>query len=373
MRDLYVSSFAPTLGTGRALRTYTCVRALAELGPLDMAYVPFEGFHPSPEYLAIEGVAFHEIRPSRGIRRAATYARKRLAGGPHEFTRGVSPELIEVSERLARLPGRGRVVAGDLSASLALYPLGLRVPITYNAHNVESSYSYSGHGDKPLSRLTIRSFERRLLRRATESWMVSRGDLAAASALAPGARLRYVPNVVDVAGIRPATPAGAGRTVVMIGDFAYPPNRTGLDFLVSSVMPHVWGELPEARLRVFGRALGPDAVADPRVEVAGFIDDIADAYAEADCIAVPLVEGAGTPLKFVEALAYGMPVVATPLAAKGLEVTPGEHYLEGADPRSFAAGVVTALRDGQSALGARARELAEREYSIAALAERIAA
>jgi glycosyltransferase involved in cell wall biosynthesis len=109
------------------------------------------------------------------------------------------------------------------------------------------------------------------------------------------------------------------------------------------------------------------------VAVAGFVPDLAAAYAEADCVVVPLVEGAGTPLKFVEALAYGMPVVATPLAARGLEAEPGVDFRLGRDAAELADAVVQTLRDGGDAIAAAGRRLAEREYSIETLVRRIAA
>ncbi|MGZ4200463.1 MAG: glycosyltransferase, partial [Thermoleophilaceae bacterium] len=44
-----------------------------------------------------------------------------------------------------------------------------------------------------------------------------------------------------------------------------------------------------------------------------------------------------SPLKFVEALAYGLPVVATSHAAAGLEAArAGEHYREADGPEAFA-------------------------------------
>ncbi len=91
-----------------------------------------------------------------------------------------------------------------------------------------------------------------------------------------------------------------------------------------------------------------------------------------DCVVVPLTEGAGTPLKFVEALAYQMPIVATPFAARGLELEPGRHFREAADAESFAAAVVEVLRDGAPEMAAEGRRLVEREYSIETLAKCLA-
>ncbi len=88
---------------------------------------------------------------------------------------------------------------------------------------------------------------------------------------------------------------------------------------------------------------------------------------------VPLLQGGGTPLKLIEALAYGLPVVATPRAAAGLEVRDGEHCLVADGAEAFAAALVRVLRDGAPELGRRGRELAERCYSLEALRAALAA
>jgi polysaccharide biosynthesis protein PslH len=85
-----------------------------------------------------------------------------------------------------------------------------------------------------------------------------------------------------------------------------------------------------------------------------------------------LLSGGGSPLKFVEALAHALPVVATPRAAAGLEVRAGEHYLEGRDADGFATALATAAGGASDAVGAAGRALAEREYSIEALTARLA-
>lgn len=376
-RRLFVSSYAPVMGSGRALRTYTCVRALAVLGPLDLAYVTHSGDAPSPEYASIEGVEFHQIHSTRGLRRARTYVAKRLNGIPATACRGTSPELIATAERLALTPDRGQVVVGDMSAASALLPLAARRPIIYNAHNIESEYVRGLPGQRALARIAMRRFESRLLAVADESWMVSRGDIRSAQALVPGARLRYVPNVVDVSAITPPqraprAPGQSGSRLLMVGDFKYHPNVSGLEFLAGSVLPLVWESAPGVRLTLVGRGLESWRSPDPRIEAVGFVDSLHPYYAAADCVVVPLTEGAGTPLKFVEALAYGMPVVATPLAAKGLEVTDGVNYREAPDVASFAAAIVQTLGEADCRMGAEARRLAEREYSVEALAERLA-
>jgi glycosyltransferase involved in cell wall biosynthesis len=376
LRDLYMTTSAPALSTGRDMRTYTCIRALAMLGPVDLVYVPHDTDEPSAPYLEIENLEFHKIEPSRGVRRAALYASKRLQGIPARCCRGTSPELIAVGEELAQRPDRGRVIVADANSATAMIPMARRRPVIYNAQNFEPDYVLSRIGNDALARAMRRRYERKLISLAAETWMVSRVDVESARRLVPGANVRYVPNVVDVDAIAAKTitrPAAGGTQVLMVGDFTYPPNRNGRELLVDRVLPLVWQSLPEARLKIAGRGMGACQSPDPRIEVAGFVDSLAGLYAQADCVVVPITEGAGSPVKFIEALAYGVPVVATPKAARGLDVVAGVHYREGSDAATLAQAIVEVLRDGGAQMAAEGRRLAEREHSIESLAERIAA
>jgi glycosyltransferase involved in cell wall biosynthesis len=344
------------------------------LGPVDLAYVSLSGQEPAPEYAAIDGLQFHPINPSRGLRRAASYAASRARGVPDATARAISPELISQAERMASEPGLGRVVVGDPSAASALLRTAGRRPVTYNAHNVGPiNFGLSEPLRRP-TRALANAYERRLLGAASESWMVSRHDMHQAQQLVPGARLRYVPNVVDVAAISPVDGLGPPpHRLLMVADFDYEPNRKGREWLVTEIMPLVWRDIPDARLALAGRESGQWRAPDSRIDILGFVADLHAAYAQAGCVVVPITTGGGTPLKFVEALAHGVPVVATGFAARGLDVVAGEHYIGSDDAGSFADAIVRVLRDGAPELAAAGRRLTEEHYSVAALAQLIAA
>jgi polysaccharide biosynthesis protein PslH len=157
-----------------------------------------------------------------------------------------------------------------------------------------------------------------------------------------------------------------------VADFTYAPNREGLEFLVGEVMPQVWRVEPRLRLLVAGRA-APHGW-DERVELLGFVEDLDPLYERAACALVPLLSGGGSPLKFIDGLAHGVPVVATPRAAAGVDAEPGRHYVEGSGADGFASALVETLDPPRGAeLGAAGRALAQSEYSIESLARRLAA
>jgi glycosyltransferase involved in cell wall biosynthesis len=376
VRDLLVTTHTPVLRSGQMLRTYGVARALAAAGNgLTLLYVRFEAPEPDAAFRAIPGIELHEVAPSRGLGRLLTYGRARLAGVPAGFARGISPELTAAAERLATDPACGRAIADGPIAAAAMARLAGRRPVIYNAHNFESGFRGElGGGAIGDTGNGLRRFERGVLARAAESWMVSDADLAAAHELCPGAKLRYAPNVVDVASIDPVVATVKEQRAIFVANFAYQPNRNGLHFMLDEVFPRVWAKLPDARLTLVGAGLEQPPSGDPRVEALGFVEDLRTAYARASCAVVPLLQGGGTPLKFLEAMAYGLPVVASARAAAGLAVTDGEHCLIAEDGEAFAAALVRVLGQGMGELlGTRGRELVARRYSIEALSELLAA
>jgi glycosyltransferase involved in cell wall biosynthesis len=356
------------------MRTYGVARALAANGTgLDLLYVGFDAPEPDATFKAIPGIQLHEVMPSRGVGRALSYGAARLAGVPDRFARGISRELILDAETLAATADRGRVIADGPIIAAALASLARRRPVVYNAHNIESGlrqqietrrFKRSGAHTRALRR-----FEQGLLERSAEAWMVSEADMAAARELCPEASLHLVPNVVDVAAIEPVREVSPERRAIFVASFFYEPNRTGLRFLIDAVMPRVWAELPDARLTLVGPGLQQPPSSDPRIETLGFVESLTEVYRSARCAVVPLLQGGGTPLKFIEALAYGLPVIATARAADGLEVRDGEDCLIADGEKAFASAMVRVLGEGAPELGRRGREIAAERYSVETLSK----
>jgi glycosyltransferase involved in cell wall biosynthesis len=405
--DLLVTTHTPVLRSGRDVRTYGIARALAAAGPLTLLYARFGAPAPDPAFREIPGIELREVVPSRGLRRALAYVRARLAGVPDGFARGISPELAATAAQLASAPSRRRVIADGPTAAAALSGLARRLPVIYNAHNLESSFRHELSPSERRGLRGLRSFEARLLRRSSESWMVSDADIHLAHELAPGAKLRLAPNVVDVAAIQPVFAPEAGpkagseagsevgpeagpgagpeaalepgdavgpeQSAIFVANFAYEPNRTALAFLLDDVLPRVWQELPGASLLLAGGGLEASPSEDPRVRAFGYVENLDNAYRQARCAVVPLLQGGGSPLKLIEALAHGLPVIATPRAVAGLRLHPGEDCLVADGGSAFAEALVRVLRDGAPEIARAGRRVAEERYSIEALAALIRA
>ena len=123
-------------------------------------------------------------------------------------------------------------------------------------------------------------------------------------------------------------------------------SRCGRDFL-NEIWPLILAEERNARFVIAGSKMpkGYGDLTHEGVEVRGFVQDLDTFFAEARMSVAPLRYGSGQKGKIVSSLSYGVPVVCTPMAAEGMEISDGEHALIAGGPRDFAGAVLRLLRD----------------------------
>jgi glycosyltransferase involved in cell wall biosynthesis len=95
-------------------------------------------------------------------------------------------------------------------------------------------------------------------------------------------------------------------------------NVQGLEWFVDSVLPKIRKEMPNSELAIAG-PVGHERSWPDGTMVLGNLESLVEAYANATLVINPVRFGTGAPVKTVEALHYGKPVVATPAGVRGLE------------------------------------------------------
>jgi glycosyltransferase involved in cell wall biosynthesis len=155
----------------------------------------------------------------------------------------------------------------------------------------------------------------------------------------------------------------------------------GLDLLFQA-MKHVIASRPDARLVMVGGEPAQVDAAKKSVETMGLSASViftgqrpADevpAYLDAATVLVsPRSSGTNTPLKIYQYLRSGRPIVATRLRTHTQVLNDDVAILTPATPEGLADGLLRGLSDADaSAIGARARLLAETKYSDEAFVEK---
>ena len=132
------------------------------------------------------------------------------------------------------------------------------------------------------------------------------------------------------------------RSLLFVGS-SNPINVDALDFFMAHTFPLIKAALPEACVLAAGTVC-EKLEKRPDLVKLGPLEDIADAYRQAAVVINPVRFGTGLNVKTIEALGFGMPVVATSVGSKGLNVEP-PPLITADTPEDFAAAAIKLLTD----------------------------
>ncbi len=233
------------------------------------------------------------------------------------------------------------------------------------------------HHQRGLSHRLTRFLARRL--RSLEAWLprryrqvlaISEGDRHLIALYSRPRQVLLLPlNPAFSDGSEGPLPVPPGPNVLFVGAMYRRLNVEAVEWFLDEVWPRVLQEVPEARFYVVGSAPPPSLLAradGERVFVSGFVGDLAPWYRAATVFVSPLRVAGGLLQKVLDALATGVPVVATSVSNHGIGGIPGEHLLLADDPEAFADAVVRLLRDPnlRAQLGAAGREFVRQRYDL---------
>jgi glycosyltransferase involved in cell wall biosynthesis len=307
---------------------------------------------------------------------------------PRDVIRGYSPEMAGLVDQAARERAFDLVIASTLE--VAPYALQVKnVPKILEEHNFSTLWMQERFRaqSNPLQRAAgwvtwqkCRHYERQLYPHFAAVTMVSRRDCQAVQAAIPSypGQLEIIPNGVDLETHRPGLAEPQPGTMVFNGSLTYAANHEAMRWFVEQVLPLIRQARPGVKLRITGCIDGLDLAwlaNDPLIELTGYLEDVRPAVAGSWLALAPLLSGAGTRLKILEAMALGTPVVATRKGAEGLEVANGEHILIADEPAAFADHCLRLLESPalRQEIAAQARRLVEGRYGWGAIGEKFCA
>ncbi len=238
----------------------------------------------------------------------------------------------------------------------------LRVIDTHDVMHLRDE-TFTSAGWQPENGVS-REQERRLLEAFDVVLAIQNQERRVFQEMLPGTTVVTLAHAME-ADPQPCT----GADICFVGS-QYKVNERNLLAFLQAGWPAIRDQCPTTRLLVMGgvcacRAVAAAAANDRRIVLRGTVTKTQEMYAGPAVVLCPIWIGSGLKIKLVEALAHGKAIVATPIAAQGLERAAGIAFEQVDHPGDFVAPVVRLIRDARDRrqFEAAAVDLVRREFN----------
>ena len=199
--------------------------------------------------------------------------------------------------------------------------------------------------------------EKRLARRFDLCTATTRAEWETLKSYGVGTPSDWFPNGVDSEYFAPADEPYDPDTICFVGRMDYYPNQECMFDFCARTLPLLRAARPGTQARHRRRRPSP-AVRKlgelPGVTVTGSVPDVRPYLRRSALTVAPLNIARGTQNKILEAMAMGVPVVTSRVAAGGVDAVAGEHFLVASTPEEYRDAILRILERSRRAPAPRA-------------------
>ncbi|WP_418647186.1 TIGR03087 family PEP-CTERM/XrtA system glycosyltransferase [Thauera butanivorans] len=188
--------------------------------------------------------------------------------------------------------------------------------------------------------------EKRLARRFDLCTATTRAEWETLESYGTGVSSDWFPNGVDADFFKPDGDGYDPDTISFIGRMDYYPNQEAMFRFCDEVWPLLRSRRPDMKLLIVGadpipavQKLGERA----GITVTGSVPDVRPYILRSAAMVAPLNIARGTQNKILEAMAMGVPVVSSRIAAGGVDAVAGEHLLVADSAQEYAEAVASII------------------------------
>ena len=244
-------------------------------------------------------------------------------------------------------------------------------------HALETQTSEKGLQDQ-LNLPLLRRYEQHYCAKFSVIVTMTQDDRRLLKSLNSESKITVIPNGVDLTLFPKRASNPGGQRLVFIGAMDNPANIDAVCFFCLEVFPEIRKRYPEATLELVGARPVPKVLELgelPGIKVAGQVSSIVEYLHWATVCVVPMRKGFGMKNKTLEAMAAGVPVVASDIGLSGLKVDGPDVPLRAmransVDEYVYAVGRLFEKPKLREKLSENGRSLVETEYTWERLGER---
>jgi len=242
-------------------------------------------------------------------------------------------------------------------SSVAQYVAGVRgIPKILDFGDMDSQkwFEYARYKPFPLSAgywlegKKLEREEKRLAGRFDLCTATTRAEWETLEGYRTGVATDWFPNGVDSAYFAPTAEPYDADTISFVGRMDYYPNQECMFDFCANVMPLIRARRLETKLLIVGADPSREVkkLGDlPGITVTGSVADVRPHLRRSALMVAPLNIARGTQNKILEAMAAGVPVVTSRVAAGGVDAVAGEHFAVASTPDGQAQAILRILGD----------------------------
>lgn len=356
MRILFLSGWFPfPTDNGSKLRIYNLLKGLSSAHDISLlAFTQNEDYHNHLQVLLefcqkIEVLPWKEYNP-KSKQAILGYLDLR----PRSIVDTYSSRMAQrIQEELSQGRPYDLVIASEITMA-SYYNQFEGIPAIFEDIELANVYDRFNNSRSVIKKLLcslnwlkVRNFIGNLTKGFQACTVVSTVEKTILERILPANQpIHIIPNCVDIERYNFNSRQSEPDTLIFTGSLAYNANYDAVHFFLRDILPHVKQAVPGVKFSITGKTGGrhiPSKLKPDHVNIVGFVDDVKPLIANSCASVVPLIEGGGTRLKILEALALGTPVISTSKGAEGLELQRECHILIADTPQDFTAATIQLL------------------------------
>ena len=261
-----------------------------------------------------------------------------------------------------------------------------KMPQVLNHHNIESAMMYRrAKKEKNVAKkiyfyqeaFKIEQYERKVCELFNCNLVVSKEDKGTLKHIAHNARIEIIENGVDTKYFYVEREKKEKNTLVFAGGMNWYPNKDAMLFFAKEIWPILTRKRPNIRMYIIGMNPSDELTRlsskDRNLIVTGYVDDVRLYFEKASLYVCPIRDGGGTRLKILDALSSRIPIVATKIAAEGIDVKHEKNILIAETPKEISESIIRLLDDRHLSekLAYEGRLLVEKSYEWSVIGNKL--
>ncbi|MBP9838510.1 MAG: glycosyltransferase, partial [Proteobacteria bacterium] len=194
-----------------------------------------------------------------------------------------------------------------------------KVRASLNHHNFESRMmkERANREENILKKLfilkeaqSIARLEKQIANTFDVNIFVSKNDLSDFNKEIVKVNSAVIENPVDLDIFKYQSELSSKKNIIFVGGLDWYPNLSAVNYFINSILPQLIERDNQIKFYVVGREV-KGLPQHPHVIYTGFVADLQEYLSSARVFVCPMLEGGGTRLKVIDALAAGIPLVST--------------------------------------------------------------